>query len=90
MRASGARLRIRRREFIALIGGAVWPLAASAQQALPVIGYLSSGVPDTASPSMQAFRRGLKLELTINLKTAKTLGLDIPASILARADEVIE
>jgi putative tryptophan/tyrosine transport system substrate-binding protein len=52
-------LAIRRREFIALIGGAVWPLAAVAQHTLPVIGYLSSGSPDTASPSMQAFRRGL-------------------------------
>ncbi len=51
-----------RREFVALLGGgamAVLPRAVHAQQALPVIGLLSTRSPDESAHLMAAFRRGL-------------------------------
>ena len=41
-------------------------------------------------PSELPVQLPVKVQITINLRTAKTLGLNVPASILLRADEVIE
>src|SRR5437016_13609110 len=52
---------LKRREFITRVGGAVavWPFTARAQQAMPVIGFLSSLASSDQTHIMVAFHRGL-------------------------------
>jgi len=52
---------VRRRDFIRLIaGGAAWPLAAQAQQSMPVIGFLNSASPEGYTSELTAFHQALK------------------------------
>jgi putative ABC transport system substrate-binding protein len=55
-----------------------------------VIGAVTSRILNGEKPDELPVQAPAKYELVVNLKTAKTLGLTIPSSVLTRADEVVE
>jgi putative tryptophan/tyrosine transport system substrate-binding protein len=76
------------REFAA--SGGLMSYGGSLMEGYRQLGMYTTLVLKGAKPSEVPVQQSTKIELIINLNTAKALGLTLPITVLGRADEVIE